>query len=68
MIRIRDASTVEIAISDRLASWDAGTGPIIIELSESTPTPPGITNGILLEDLVSFLMMEDTTSYLLQEA
>lgn len=67
MIRIRDAATVEISIKQVVEPWDAGTGPIIIELSESTPSP-GVNNGILLEDLVSFLMMEDTTSYLLQEA
>lgn len=67
MIRIRDAATVEISIKQVVEPWDAGTGPTIIELSESTPSP-GVNNGILLEDLVSFLMMEDTTSYLLQEA
>jgi hypothetical protein len=67
MIRVRDANQVEIAIWNRPDPWGAGTGPIIVELSESTP-PPILTNGILLEDNVYFLMMEDNTSYLLQEA
>jgi hypothetical protein len=67
MIRVKDINTVEISINDRLAPWDAGRGPTIIELSESS-LPPTVNNGILLEDGVSFLMMEDTTSYLLQEA
>lgn len=68
MIRVRDAATVEISIKQVIEPWDAGTGPILIELSESSPVPPGVTNGILLEDLTYFLMMEDNTSYLLQEA
>jgi len=66
MIRLRDINRVEIAISDRTAPWDAGCGPTIIELSESS-VPPILDNGILLEDGVSFLMMEDAISYLLQE-
>lgn len=67
MIRVRDAATVEISIKQVIEPWDAGTGPIIIELSES-PAPPEPDNGIFLEDLVYFLMMEDNTNYLLQEA
>lgn len=67
MIRIRDANQIEIAIYDRPLPWQAGTGPIIVELPES-PAPPEPGNGIFLEDNVYFLMMEDNTSYLLQEA
>jgi hypothetical protein len=67
MIRIRDINQIEIAISDRPAPWDAGTGPIVIELSES-PAPPEPNNGIFLEDNIYFLMMEDNVSYLLKEA
>lgn len=67
MIRVRDANQIEIAIRDRPAPWDAGTGPIVIELSES-PAPPKPENGIFLEDNIYFLMMEDQISYLLQEA
>jgi hypothetical protein len=67
MIRVKDINTVEIAISDRLAPWDAGRGPTVIELSES-PAPPQPDNGIFLESGVYFLMMEDNVSYLLQEA
>lgn len=67
MIRIRDANTVEISIYDRPQAWEAGTGPIVIELSES-PAPPAPENGIFLEDNIYFLMMEDNISYLLQEA
>lgn len=67
MIRVRDINQIEVAISDRPASWDAGTGPIVIELSES-PAPPVPNNGIFLENLVDFLMLEDGVSYLLQEA
>lgn len=67
MIRIKDINTVEISISDRLASWDAGRGPTIVELSES-PAPPQPDNGILQENLVYFLMLENNIDYLLQEA
>jgi hypothetical protein len=67
MIRIRDVNTIEITIYDRPQPWQAGTGPIIIELSES-PAPPIPNNGIFLEDNIYFLMMEDQISYLLQEA
>ncbi len=34
----------------------------------SSSTPPAISNGILLENGTDFLMMEDGTSYILQEA
>lgn len=67
MIRVKSINTVEIAISDRLSPWDAGRGPTIIELSES-PAPPQPDNGIFLEGAAYFLMMENTTNYLLQEA
>jgi hypothetical protein len=67
MIRVRDANQIEVAIIDRPAPWAAGTGPIVIELSES-PAPPRPNNGIFLEDNIYFLMLEDNVSYLLQEA
>lgn len=67
MIRVRDANRTEVSIAFRVEPWDAGTGPIIIELPES-PAPPEPDNGILLEDQIYFLMMEDGISYLLKEA
>lgn len=45
-----------------------GLGGIISFVSGDTSIPPAISNGILLENNVDFLMMEDGTSYLLQEA
>lgn len=68
MIRIRDISKIQIIIHERADPSYAGTGPILIEISEGAPAPPVISNGISLEDGTSFLMLEDTTSYLLQEA
>jgi hypothetical protein len=56
-----------VRIQPRPNSYDAGDGVSVYENSASTPAPV-ISNGILLEDLVYFLMMEDNTSYLLQEA
>ena len=35
---------------------------------ETVATPPAITNGILQEAGADFVMMEDGTSYILQEA
>jgi hypothetical protein len=67
MIRVQTIGVSDVRIQPRPNSYDAGDGVTVYENSASAPSP-GITNGILLEDLVSFLMMEDTTSYLLQEA
>lgn len=67
MIRVQTIGVSDVRIQPRPNSYDAGDGVTVYENSASTPIPV-ISNGILLEDLASFLMMEDTTSYLLQEA
>ena len=67
MIRVQTIGVSDVRIQPRPNTYDAGDGVTIYENSASTPTPV-VSNGILLENLVSFLMMEDTTSYLLQEA
>jgi|688.fasta_scaffold460186_2 hypothetical protein len=67
MIRVQTIGVSDVRIQPRPNSYDAGDGVTVYENSASTPAPV-VSNGILLEDLVYFLMMEDTTSYLLQEA
>ena len=67
MIRVQTIGVCDVRIQPRPNSYDAGDGVTVYENSASTPAPV-VSNGILLEDLVYFLMMEDTTSYLLQEA
>jgi hypothetical protein len=67
MIRVQTIGIVDIRIQPRPNSYDAGDGVTVYENSASSPSPV-ISNGILLENLAYFLMMEDTTSYLLQEA
>jgi hypothetical protein len=67
MIRVQTIGVSDVRVQPRPNTYDAGDGVTVYENSASTPTPV-ISNGILLEDLVYFLMMEDTTSYLLQEA
>ncbi len=67
MIRVQTIGVSDVRIQPRPNSYDAGDGVTVYENSASAPVPV-ISNGILLEDLVYFLMMEDTTSYLLQEA
>lgn len=67
MIRVQTIGVSDVRIQPRPNSYDAGDGVTVYENSASTPSP-GVSNGILLEDLVYFLMMEDNTSYLLQEA
>ena len=49
-------------------NWHVGLdgGPGLVNTVGSTP--PVISNGILLENGVDFLMLEDGTSYLLQES
>lgn len=68
MIRVQTIGISDVRIQPRPNTYDAGDGVTVYENSASSPTPPGITNGILLEDNVYFLMMEDNTGYLLQEA
>lgn len=68
MIRVQTIGISDVRIQPRPNSYDAGDGVTVYENSAGTPIPPGVTNGILLEDLVYFLMLEDTTSYLLKEA
>lgn len=49
--------------------YDAGLGVwIAAPLAYTPPTPPVISNGILQEAGSDFIMMEDGTSYILQEA
>ncbi len=67
MIRVQTIGVNNVRIQPRADAY-AGDGVTVNESAISTPPPPGVNNGILLEDSVSFLMMEDTTSYLLQEA
>lgn len=62
MIRVQTIGVSDVRIQPRPNTYDAGDGVTVYENSASTP------NGILLEDLIYFLMMEDNTSYLLQEA
>lgn len=45
-----------------------GLGGIISLVSGATSDAPAVSNGILLEIGLDFLMLEDGTSYLLQEA
>lgn len=69
MIRVQTIGISDVRIQPRPNTYDAGDGVTVYENSASSPTPPpGVNNGIFLEDNVYFLMMEDNTSYLLQEA
>jgi hypothetical protein len=66
MIRQRPFSS---AFSQTPPFYDAGLGVwSAAPLNYTPPTPPVISNGILLENGTDFLMMEDGTSYILQEA
>lgn len=67
MIRIETLSFTDIQMRPRREYFDAGYGPSVFENSTSAPSPV-ITNGILQEAGIDFIMMEDGTSYILQEA
>ena len=45
-----------------------GEGPTVFNIPGGAAPPPVVSNGILLENGVDFLMLEDGTSYLLLEA
>jgi len=65
MLKIRTSDQV---VNVNVAkSYEVGDGPYAVSPT-GAPTPPVISNGILLENGVDFLMLEDGTSYLLLEA
>ena len=70
MIRVETLNLTDIRMRPRLEYFDAGYGPSVFENSAGAPPPPPpvITNGILQEAGTYFIMMEDGSSYILQEA
>jgi hypothetical protein len=67
MIKVR-TTDYQYPVNTEQKSYGVGDGVTVRFLLAGTVPPPVITNGILLEDNTYFLMLEDTTSYLLQEA
>lgn len=67
MLKIRN--TDQIIIVNVAKRYDVGDGPYVVAPVGPPPTPPVISNGILQEgSLTDFIMMENGTDYILQEA
>jgi len=64
-----NTSAQKVDVNWHRLPYGTGEGPTVFNLpSGGGPPPPPVSNGILLEgSLTSFLMLEDGTSYLLQE-
>lgn len=65
MIKVR-TTDYQYPVNAEQKYYGVGDGVTVRFLLAEPPSV--ITNGILLEDNTYFLMLEDTTSYLLQEA
>ena len=64
MLKIRNGEQI---INVNIAkSYNVGDGPYAVSPTGGV-TPPVISNGILLENGIDFLMLEDNNSFLLQE-
>lgn len=67
MIKVRLSTVNAIIIRPVAEGYGQGVGPTV-GFAGYTPLPPPVGDSILLEDNVSYLMMEDNTSELLLEA